>query len=201
MESGDCFQHLKRSILSIFPLDNLSLTELIEIFSPAKILKNDFFSKAGNYSSSFAFICNGIMQSHYDGHADHEIIKNLFVDNMFVIPLPSFLYRKPSYLNYKAVTDINLLQAKFNKLEELALKYTAVNKFVKILIDREWIIKRELHESSLYIYNNQTRFRIFVETYHPYLEFLEPALISSYLQIPVKQVEKFIKAIKPSGKD
>ena len=99
MESGDCFQHLKSSILSVFPVDNTSLTELIDIFTPVTISKNDFFTKAGDYSSSFAYVCSGVMQSNYIGHTNNEVIKNLFIGNMFVLPLPSFIYRKPSYFS------------------------------------------------------------------------------------------------------
>lgn len=201
MESGDCFQHLKSSVLSVFPVDHDPLTELLKIFSLTTVSKNDFFSRAGDYSSSFAFICNGIMQSHYINHTNNEVIKNLYGDYMFVLPLPSFLYRKPSYLNYKAVTSIDLLQAKYSKLEELTIKHQTVSKFARALIDREWIVNRELYEAGFYIYNSQTRFNIFIEKYGKYIGLLEPALISSYLQIPIKQVVKFIDEIKPSESD
>jgi hypothetical protein len=201
MEKGDCFEHLKRSILSVVPIDNHSLSDLLDIFIPVTIAKDDYLCKAGDYSVFFAFVCKGAIQAFYPDHSNHVSVKSFFIDNMFVIPLPSFIYRKPSYLNYKAITEINLLQAKFSKLEELTLKLPGVARFVKLLIDREWIVNKELYESGLHIYNNHTRFRIFFEKYQSYLNILEPELISSYLNIPVKQIEKFIHEIKPAFED
>jgi hypothetical protein len=192
MESGDCLQHLKSSILSIFPIDHISLNELLDIFTFTTLSSDEFLSKAGDYSSSFGFICKGIMLSYYNGHTNEKVVKNVFADHMFVIPLPSFIYRKPSYLNYKAVSEVVLLQAKFSKLEELSLKHAGIYKFSRTLIDREWIVNREIHESTFHIYNNHTRFELFMDKFGKYITLIEPAIISSFLQIPLKQVEKFI---------
>lgn len=193
MESGDCFQHLKNSILSVFPVDHSSLTELLDIFIPVTLPSGAFFSKAGDYSSSFGFICRGAMKSYYTGHSNQEITKNLFADHNFVIPLPSFIYRKPSYLNFQAITEVEILQAKFSKLEELTLKYPSVNKFTRTLIDREWIVNRELQESGFHIYNFHTRFKLFLERYNKHIHLFNPETIASLLQIPLKQIEKLLK--------
>jgi hypothetical protein len=196
MVQSDCLEHLKLSILSLVPMDNHSLADLLNIFVPATVQKNDYLCNAGDYSVHFAFICKGAMQSYYLDHLNHVWVKNYFIDNMFVIPLPSFIYRKPSFLNYKAISQVDLLVAKYSKLEELTIKEPSVSKFTRLLIDREWIVNKELYESGLHIYNNHTRFRIFFEKYHAYIDIMEPELISSFLHIPVKQVDKYIQEMK-----
>jgi hypothetical protein len=193
METDNCFQDFRNAIHSISPLSEKSLSVFLGIFSQSTIRKDEFFVKSGDYSKYFAFICRGIIRSYYDKNYKNEETNNLFIDHMFVLPLPSFIYRGPSYLNYQALTDISYFTAKYSDLEDLSLHQPVIYKFIRILIDREWIINRELHESGLHIYNEHTRFRIFSEKFSSYLSVIDPSIISSYLQVPLKQVEKFIK--------
>jgi hypothetical protein len=192
MENESCLQNLRKFILSVCSVSEKSLSDLLEIFSPGVVQKNDFFSSAGDYSTRLAFICQGLVRSFYVDLKGHELVKGFFSDNMFILPLPAYIYRKPTFINYQGLVDTKILYAKYSDLELLARKQRSIDRFVRQLIDREWIINKELHESGLYIYNAQTRYRIFASKFSKYLSSINPEFISSFLQIPLKQVIRFL---------
>lgn len=135
MEADNCFQNLRKYILSTFSVNDNSLSELMEIFSETRISRRDFFGKEGDYSMNLAFICRGIFRSFYYDMKKNEVVKGFFCDDMFIVPLPPFIYRKPAYLNYQALTDTIVMQAKYSELEHLMRKHKSVNLFVRKLID------------------------------------------------------------------
>jgi hypothetical protein len=197
MENQSCLLNLRKFILSVCSVSEKSLSDLLETFSPGIVKKDDFFSSAGDYSTRLAFICQGLVRSFYVDLKGHELIKGFFSDNMFIMPLPAYIYRKPTFINYQSLVDTEILYAKYIDLEMLTRKHRSIDKFTRRLVDREWIINKEIHESGLYIYNAQTRYRIFASKFPKYLSSINPEFISSFLQIPLKQVIRFLQ----EGKD
>ena len=190
MESGESMSDLRKAVLSIGPVEETALIHLLDIFSLKTLEPGEIFARGGEYSSHFAFIQKGIIKSFYKDLKGHDYIKGFFVDQMFVLPLPSFLYRKPTYLNFMALAHSEIFQANYFDLEEIIGKYPGVRRFVHKLVENEWILNRELHEAGLYIYNTASRYRIFASQYGNFQYEIPPEDIASFLNIPVKQVIK-----------
>ena len=199
MEPGEQLSALRKAILSVYPVEDLALNRLINIFNYKLLKPDEYFAKGGEYSSHFAFAQKGILKSYYLDQKGNQLVKGIFVDHMFVLPLPSFLYRKPSYLNFQAIIQTELLQADYIRLESLVQHHPSVRKFVNKLIENEWIISRELHEAGLHIYNSSTRFQIFTARYGLFLELIAAEDIASFLGITVKQFNKYKVEYKTDG--
>lgn len=193
MESGESKSDLRKAVLSVCPVEETALKHLLDIFAFKVLEADEFFVQGGEYSSHFAFIQKGIIKSYYSDIKGHDFIKGFFVDQMFVLPLPSFLYRKPTYLNFTTLVRTEIFQANYIDLEEIIRKYPGVQRFIHKLIENEWILNRELHEAGLYIYNPSSRYRIFATQYGNFQENIPPEDIASFLNIPVKQIIKFRK--------
>ncbi len=81
-------------------------------------------------------------------------------------------------------------------MENLARKHSSVNDFLRTLIDREWIVKKEQILAEKYLYDHQTRFQLFNERFRDQFQEIPIASISSFLNIPEKQLYKLIEKEK-----
>lgn len=193
MDSNTWINHFRQAILANSPVHEKALTALQEVIIPENIKANDYFSKAGDYSLFFAYIGKGLFRSYYRDNKDKEHCTGFFSQNMFMLPLPSFLYRKPAFQFFQAIQDASIIKIKYADIEQLARKHPSLNDFLRTIIDREWIIKKELALASKYIYNHHTRFQLFLEQFRKQLAYIPVKYISSYLNIPEKQLGKFIE--------
>ncbi len=183
-------KNLRRSILLSAALNERSLSELLKLFTIRQLRQDEFFLHAGEYPLYLAFIEQGIISSFYASLQGEIIIKGIFIPGMFALPLPAFLYRKPSFLSFQAITDTALFCAKYADLQALLKRNSAVHTFVRTLIDREWIVNREIHDAGLHVYNNRSRYNIFQSKYEGYINQIPATIIASYLNIPLKLLEK-----------
>ncbi len=191
MAQGNCYDNIRKAIFSVCALNEKAIASLIEVFSPAILNKDDYLCRAGDYPMHLAYICKGIFRSFYKNLQEQEFDKGFYIDHMFVLPLPSFIYRKPSFLNLQAIVTTEILKAKFSAIQNLSEKDPAIKKFMRLLIDREWIVKKELHEASKYIYNAQTRYQLFHSKYAEYIKLIPSCYIASLLHMSEKQLSKF----------
>jgi CRP-like cAMP-binding protein len=190
MGKEESTENLRKAILLSTALNERSLSDLLKLYSIQSIQKNDFFLHAGEYPLNFTFIDQGVVRSYYSDQQGKEIVRGLFVPGMFALPLPAFIYRKPSFLNFQAITSGTILTAKYSDVKTLANSDHSVHLFLQLLIEREWIVNRELYDAGLHVYNTPTRYRIFREKYGSFAEQIPDEYISSYLNIPLKQLQR-----------
>ncbi|MBN1599059.1 MAG: Crp/Fnr family transcriptional regulator [Bacteroidales bacterium] len=193
MEVDLCYANLRKAVLSIFPVNEKSLKIFLDLFSFRKLQKDEYLSKSGDYPSHFAFICEGIIRSYYKNLGDDEIVNGIFIDNYFVLPLPSFIFRKPAFLNFQAVKDTDIMQIKFSDFEALSKGNPTLVKFMQSLIVREWIVKREMYESGIHVYNPKTRFNILKDAIGNFISSVPAKDIASYLRISEKQLLRYMR--------
>ena len=191
MGKEESLEYLRRAVYLLAALNERSFSELQKLFTFRLLQRNEFFLRTGEYPLSLAFIDTGVVKSYYSDQQGREIIRGIFVPGMFAMPLPAFIYRKPSFLNFRAVTPVTLLLAKFSDIQALANSDHSIRSFIRLLIDREWIINHELHDAGLYVYNHQTRYALFRARYESYISQIPDELIASFLNIPLKQLERF----------
>ena len=192
MDINNCREHLRKAILAISPVHDKAIVELQQLFNYEQIKAGDFFCRAGDYSLYFAFICHGLFSSYYNDAKEKEHCTGLFTRNMFMLPLPSFIYRKPAFQFFQAIQDSAIIKCKYADIENIARKQSSVKDFLRILIDKEWIVRKELILAGKYIYDYQSRFQIFLDQYHEVISQIPVATISSYLSIPEKQLHKLM---------
>jgi CRP-like cAMP-binding protein len=196
MDIGNCQDHLRKAILAISPVHEKAWHTIQKFIIPENIPANKYFCKAGDYSMYFSYICHGLFRSYYRDINNKEHCTGFYCNQMFMLPLPAFLYRKPAFQFFQAIQDSTIVKIKYAEIENLARKQSSVNDFLRTLIDREWIIKKELMLASKHIYNQQTRFQLFQEQYQTYVSHIPLEYISSYLNIPEKNLLKMIQQQK-----
>lgn len=193
MNIGNCQEHLRKAILAISPVHEKALNDIQQLLIPETIPANEYFCKAGDYSLYFTYICHGLFRSYYRDSENKEHCTGFYCNHMFMLPLPAFLYRKPAFQFFQAIQDSTIIKMKYAEIENLARKQSSVLDFLRTLIDREWIIKKELTLAAKYIYNNETKYQLFLEQFQEQASQIPVEYISSYLNIPEKQLRKLIK--------
>ena len=191
METDLQIENLRKASLTVYRIHEKALNEFLDHFKPAILQTGDFFCKAGEVHTHMAYITNGICASYYSDEKSRKIVKGFYSRNMFLVPLPPFVSRNPSFLNFEAITELSLLSIKFNHLEELARKHDSIKVFLRSLIEKEWIIHKEEIESSRYKYNSRTRFALLQKQLGKDIDKISNYLLSSYLNIPEKQLIRY----------
>ena len=196
MDPEASMENLRNGVLLTASMSEKSLSEFLALFSVFTLQHGAFFLRAGEYPLYLAFIEKGIVYAHYTDIHGGKIVKGIFTPGMFVLPMPSFIFRNPSFLSFQGVNETIGFRAKYSDLQMLSKKDGTVQSFLRLLIDREWIVNRELHDAGLYVYNYQSRFGLFREKYKDTVHLIPDEIIASYLNIPLKQLEKLLAKIK-----
>jgi CRP-like cAMP-binding protein len=190
MDTVTSFEALRNSVLTLCPVHEKSLKALLDTFTLAEYPANSLFCKAGDYAWGMAYVSEGIFISYYSGNKSGPVVKDIFVEQNFMLPLPSFIYRSPSHLNFQTILPAKVLQARYSVIDTLSRDHPSVNTFVRTLVDREWIIRKAVQESSQFHYNMQSRYRMLEERLGVYIRQIPDPILSSYLGISEKQFSK-----------
>ena len=189
-------ENLRKGILLSTAMSEKSLSELLKLFSSIILRTDDFFIRAGEYPLYLAFIVKGIVYSYYTDLHGNKTVKGIFIPGMYALPMPSFIFRNPSFMSFQAVNEAVIFRSKYSDIQLLSKKDRTVQFFLRSLIDREWIVNRELHDAGLHVYNYQSRYGLFREKFKDSAHLIPDDIVASYLDIPLKQLEKIQALLK-----
>lgn len=192
MPTAACEESLRNHILSVSPVHEKSINKLTEAFTPINLPANAFLSMSGEYPSVFGFLCEGIIVSYYTDQQNKKHVMDIFKLHEFVLPMPSYIYRQPAFLNFQALFASRLLQAKYAVVDSLAQQHSSIKLFLRALIDREWIIRKSFNESAAFVYNAHTRFRLVQDRLGEDLNRIPVPVLASFLRIPEKQLSRYL---------
>jgi len=195
MDPEASLENLRKIILLSSSLNEKSLSALLKSFTISGLQPDEFLLRAGEYPLYLAFIESGIVYSYYTNLQGNKIIRGIFVPGMFAMPLPSFVYRKPSFMTFQAITEATIFHAKYSDLLALSRTSTSIQLFLRSLIDREWVVNRELHDAGLHVYNPTSRYEIFHDKYKSFIQHIPVDIMASYLNISTKQLERLQQSI------
>jgi len=183
----------RKNLLVLAALSDRSLNALLKLFTLKNLNKDDYFLRAGEYPLQLAFVEQGVIHSFYTDQLGKHFSRGIYVAGMYLVPLPPFIYRQPSFLSFQAVCGTTLFQARYSDVHMMAKNDIEVKNILRAVIDREWIVAHELHDAGLHVYNKLTRFELFQARYGQYVDDIPADLIASYLNIPPALLEKYRK--------
>src|SRR5262249_16503476 len=101
------FAYIKN--LSQTPLTSRQAEAVKSIFAPMKILKKEYFLRAGEVCKYSAFITKGAMRQYSVDDKGIEHIVRLSIENWWEVDRESFIKLTPSIYNIDAVEDTDVL--------------------------------------------------------------------------------------------
>lgn len=142
-----------------------ALSKFVNLFQPGTLKKGEYFVEEGLHSSKVALILEGVMRTFYRTSDGVEYNKTFFMENSFVTSLASVLQRTESHLNFQALTDCRILTCDFYEIEKLYVKYRSVETLVRLVLQNDWVIKKEQRELRLVLNSAEERYLYFQEEY------------------------------------
>ncbi len=178
------------AVNTVHTLTDSAWGDLLPLFSEKKILKGDYFVEENSYPDQVGFILDGVLRAFYRTPDGNEYNKTFFVDNSFAVSLAAVIQKSKSCLNFQALTESKLLVANYFEIVALFEKHRCIETLIRLILEIEWVVKKEQREIRLVLNNAEERYIYFQEEY-PGLENIIPQYhIASHLGITPIQLSR-----------
>lgn len=184
------FSHMRQVLESFHPFTEEAWKDFSALFTSAKLKKGEYFVREGTHNDSLAFIIDGALRAFYLDQNGTFYNKTFFIKGSFAASLASILQGIPSFLNFDALIDTQMLVGHYRQLEALFDKHRCIETITRKIIEYEWVIKKEQRELRLVLNDAAQRYAYFREEY-PGLENKIPQYhIASHLGITPIQLSR-----------
>ncbi|MCU0444363.1 MAG: Crp/Fnr family transcriptional regulator [Microscillaceae bacterium] len=171
--------------------------ELSALFKPRVLEKGDYFVKEGQIAKELAFLESGIVRVFYRNDKGLEYNKHFFINPCLMGNYASLVTNQPTQINQQALTNCNILVAKYAEIQALYTTSPIIERAGRILSEY-YFVQKEQRESEFVLLTAEQRYAIFQKKF-PNLEQQIPQYhIASYLGITPTHLSRIRKKI--SGK-
>lgn len=181
-------------INAISPIEDLAIKELQKSFKPLLLKKNDFFVKEGEHAKHLGFLKKGIVRAFFLNDEGKEYTKQFFVDSSIIGAYTSLLTKQPNKIAQQALTDCEILIAKFTDIERLYDKFHSFERLGRKIAEF-YFLEKEQKEIEMALLDADKRYLIMREKF-PAIEASVPQYhIASYLGITPTQLSRIRKKL------
>jgi len=162
--------------------------------------KHDFFLRAGDSTSSLAFIYSGFFRVYCIDSSGNEKTLSFRRTGQFLSGYSPFLEKKEIWYSIQALEDSEVLytSASFDDYRRAEKGHPCWNELIKNYVTKLFI-EKEQRERSLLLDDATTRYLRFLQDYPGYEERIPQYHIASYLGITAVSLSRIRAAIKKSG--
>ncbi|WP_299105544.1 Crp/Fnr family transcriptional regulator [uncultured Tenacibaculum sp.] len=170
------------------------ISEILTHFKPLTLSKNQYFAEEGTICKYFCFIENGILQ-HSILISGEEKTTYLGLKNSCTSALQSFLQKKPSRKNIKALSDCNLWVITVDDFNSLLKNNPAFHQFYFNLIEHQ-IFLIDDYRIDLLTLSPEERYKKLLTTEPELLQKVPLHYLASFLGISTRHMSRIRKLIK-----
>ena len=124
---------LKKHIIQTFGFTESEFQQIKDFFKPKVILEGDYFLKEGQYVKLMGFVEKGILREFLYVN-DKEVTKWFSTRGYFAVDLSGFLFEEKSKVNYKAMTDVELLTISKENYNKISTRVARWDKLEKLFL-------------------------------------------------------------------
>lgn len=132
---------VKNIIDSVYPLSQQSFQEIEMLCTFESFQKGDVFIQKDKRNEKEYFILSGVCKSYLLSPKGEEITLSLFTENNILSPQSIRTSKHISILNFKALTDIELVSMNAQKFENLMIEHMEIRHFGNNVLQKELISK------------------------------------------------------------
>lgn len=155
-----------------------------ESFKPRTLAKGEFFLKEGEINTQIGFIRKGLVR--YFVHKNEEESTFMFSkENEFIADYQSFNQHIPTIQNIQAIENCDLLVINYADVQHIFHHTQHGNLLGRIIIEHRFaVMVNQL--LSIYLHNQEERYKHFVATYAELTQRIPQYLIALFQQKPHK---------------
>ena len=173
---------VKNIIDQVFPISEKSFTEIDSLLTFESFDKGEIFIQRNKRNEKEYFILSGVCKSYLINPDGDEITISLFTENRILSPQSIRTSKNISNLNFKALTDLELVTMNAKEFEKLMIENIEIRNFGNTVLQNELIskVEKEIGLASLTAKERLIEFRkkySLLENLIPHTE------IASYLGI------------------
>ncbi|CAL2090449.1 Cyclic nucleotide-binding domain-containing protein [Tenacibaculum sp. 190524A05c] len=184
-------------INNISPISEDTFQELVQLFKPIQLKKNEFFVKDGEYAQHIGFLKKGIVRAFFLNQEGKEYTKQFFMDSSIIGAYTSLLTKKPNKIAQQALTDCEILIANFNEIEQRYSKFHDLERLGRKIAEY-YFLEKEQKELEMALLDADKRYLILREKF-PTIETIIPQYhIASYLGISPTQLSRIRRKLSSS---
>jgi CRP-like cAMP-binding protein len=186
----DPFSQMRQVLESFHPFTDEAWEDFSGLFSYVELKKGEYLVREGVRNDRLAFVIDGALRAFYLDENGTFYNKTFFIEGSFATSLASVLQDIPSFLNFDALLDTQMLVGHYRQVEALFEKHRCIETIVRKIIEYEWVIKKEQRELRLVLNDAAERYAYFREEY-PGLENKIPQYhIASHLGVTPIQLSR-----------
>jgi len=184
---------IKEYFESFKVLTKEEIETVIQLFTPKKLNKFDFFVQEGQRCTEIAFIKSGVFRSYYLSDEGEDITYCFRFQNELMAAYSSFITGERSLENMQALSSAELLVIKKSEVERLTKNPNWV-KFLKIIAEQNYL---ELEKRVFQLQRNNAvqRYTLLLENQPEYIQQIPLQYLSSYLGITQRHLSRIRKEI------
>lgn len=181
-----------KTLNTITPIPNKELEKLKKISKVKKIKKREYFLSQGDRCSHIAFVVDGLFRITYLTEDGKEFTKSFLPQNDFLISYSALLEERESYFSIEALEDSTIIVMDYYEWLKLFKDEVSWHKLL-ILILQKAFCKKEAREREFLLFDAQTRYESFLNTYPNLSHRIKQHILASYLGISPVTLSKLKK--------
>jgi CRP-like cAMP-binding protein len=184
----------KKFIFDLTTVSTESWDKFSILFKPRVLKKGDYFIKEGQIAKELGFLETGTIRVFYRNDKGIEYNKQFFVNPCLIGGYTSLITNQPANINQQALTNCNILVAKYSEIKAFYSTYPDIERVARILAELLFV-EKEQREIEIVLLDAEKRYPIFQKQF-PQLEKQIPQYhIASYLGITPTQLSRIRKKL------
>ncbi len=162
------------------------------------IEKGDYLLRNGDICRYDSYVISGALKAFYINRENgNEEVLFFAIDDWWASDLASFSKQKPSIYNIQALEKTTVLQINYYSFQKLMTELPRLERYFRIILESYvgTLQKRIIYNN---VYDAESRYRDFLETYPDIVSKVPQYLIASYLGISAEFISRIRKKNKPS---
>jgi CRP-like cAMP-binding protein len=136
-------ENFKKFLISITPVADDELEEILFSFKPKILKKNTFFIQQGKICRQVAYINKGTLRGFYINDKGEEITSCFCIENNFTTSYTSLIQQQPSKISIQTLEDTELLVMDYEALQKLFTTNSAWQRIGRLVAENRFIIMEE----------------------------------------------------------
>ena len=186
---------LRTTIEQVYPLNEEEMSALLAIWRPLEVKRKVGLVAQGDTSTSLYFVVKGLQRVYYLDAQGREATLVFTYAPSFGGVLDSFLLQQPSRYYYETLTPSTFLMTSFPKLEQLMLRYPAIERLIRLgtTATLSGLLERLV---EIQAFSSEEKFRALL-TRSPHILQLAPhKYLANYLGIDATNFSKLLNKVR-----
>lgn len=171
------------------------IKDFIHLFTLKRLDKHDFFIKEGEACNEVAFIKSGIFRSYFTKNDGNDITYCFWFPDELMTAYSAFITGNKSMETMQAITNVEILVIKRERIEELAKNNLSWTRFLKQIAEQQFL-QLEQHIFQLQKVGSAERYLSLIKNQSEFVQKIPLKYLASYLGISQRHLSRIRKDIR-----